>query len=524
MIYYLGITNGPVIETLGEAGSPAGLWFGSCFFSSLTRKLCLAFLEKFNNDIEILSPYFNENQEEFLADGVGKYHDRIMLKISCEENQEALSKIVDDIIHKTKIESLKAFPINYHNDTAGQFFLQNYIQCHYVLMTDEDMSKTDIEGNVILKLSPYLDALELMQVFPDNDSNNLFYKLFNGKETNKEIKATALFNAVADGASQLVTKSADGNRIWSIEEIANCHGAKKENSLKKYNYFAVVQADGDRVGKLLKSIRHDDAVKAFSKKCMDYAHQAADMVGSFGGMTIYAGGDDLLFLAPVENADGKTVFELCEELNEQFCRSVNDGSASEQATSLSFGIAIRYKRFPLYEALRAATWLLLGEAKKEPKNNMAIDLQKHSGQTISIKIPVKEHVELRKLYALAIKKLPSIYNKVTMGTSIIQTLSNNSMILSTLDKAVLHRIEKGDDARTQFLTGWCNFQDNDGQSDLHEYYEAIGNLYYDCFLKNGTAIEAFGGILQSDRDKKLRAMIMYLKLNKFLMEQAGEDE
>ena len=105
----------------------------------------------------------------------------------------------------------------------------------------------------------------------------------------------------------------------------------------------------------------------------------------------------------------------------------------------------------------------------------------------------------------------------------IQTLSLNSRILATLDKAVKERISRNEDARQQLLDGWHNFQDNAGQAQLAPYYEAIGNLYYDCFLEHGNQINVLDNTAAAGDDKDLISLIAYLKLNKFLMEQAGED-
>ena len=39
---YIGITIGPILQTLEEAGTPAALWFASSYFSDLTRRICQA--------------------------------------------------------------------------------------------------------------------------------------------------------------------------------------------------------------------------------------------------------------------------------------------------------------------------------------------------------------------------------------------------------------------------------------------------------------------------------------------------
>ena len=85
----------------------------------------------------------------------------------------------------------------------------------------------------------------------------------------------------------------------------------------------------------------------------------------FGGMIIYAGGDDLLFLAPVSNGKGQTVFELCQEIAMLFEGKMKDNFVGfSSCPTVSFGISIQYEKFPLYEALNHARNLLFGMANE----------------------------------------------------------------------------------------------------------------------------------------------------------------
>lgn len=51
------------------------------------------------------------------------------------------------------------------------------------------------------------------------------------------------------------------------------------------------------------------------KKC-------AELIGDYGGVTIFAGGDDLLFLAPLANQNDKTLFDLFDEIRKEFVDSL----------------------------------------------------------------------------------------------------------------------------------------------------------------------------------------------------------
>ncbi|SHE77672.1 type III-B CRISPR-associated protein Cas10/Cmr2 [Schwartzia succinivorans] len=545
MIYHIGLTNGPILEVLQEAGSPAALWFASAFFSDFTARLCHSFKEKYGTGVDILSPYYEETGEDYISDGVGKYHDRVIMTLQSDKTKDELSAEIKELIRAVKRETIENFPKEEHGNEGAAHFLEKYIQSHFVLIP-EDVWENIKKENVLLTLSPYLDKLELMRTMPDDDSGNLFNHFLpgQGSKQNPRLKNSGLFKRVSSANNQLYIKSAaepeeenenetkpdsESAEVKSIRSIEDIAGSKRnDNGLKKYHYYAVVQADGDRVGKLLEKINENKDVKDFSHKCIDHAAAAAKMVGGFGGMTIYAGGEDLLFLAPVENAEGKTVFELCEELDEMFKEAMNKESTTpdNEKTSLSFGIAIQHKKFPLYEALQKAAYLLFCEAKQGPKNYMAVELQKHSGQTLGLRIPVPAHKVLREKYSEAKKKLEeckSGKNIETVGNSVIQTLSLNSRILAALDKAVKERISRNEDARQQLLDGWHNFQDNAGQAQLASYYEAVGNLYYDCFLEHGNQINVLDDMAAAGEDNDLIALLAYLKLNKFLIEQAGEE-
>jgi len=72
-----------------------------------------------------------------------------------------------------------------------------------------------------------------------------------------------------------------------------------------HKYIAIVQSDGDNVGKLIKEIYKSNPakIKEFSKALSDFALEAAEEIQKYGGETVYAGGDDLLFFAPVLTPD-----------------------------------------------------------------------------------------------------------------------------------------------------------------------------------------------------------------------------
>lgn len=47
--YYVGITVGPIADTMAYSSAPVALWFASYLFSSLVRNLCIE-IEKKNTE------------------------------------------------------------------------------------------------------------------------------------------------------------------------------------------------------------------------------------------------------------------------------------------------------------------------------------------------------------------------------------------------------------------------------------------------------------------------------------------
>ena len=586
MSKYLGITIGPIIDTLDKANTPASLWFASAIFSHISFKLCEKIKEKFQlTGKEILSPFFANIDEgcNFIDDGVGKYHDRVIVELPGSMEKEFIANKTNALINEVKDEIAEDFTGGIEIKHEYKIFLKEYIQIHYVIIDEneslsDDSSKKDGEKkNILLRISPFLDALELMQTTPSEDSNNIFSKLFFGNnniEVNANIVSSKLYEMISDDNKKKILENKKGN-IKSISNIAAGNSRNiNQRSLKKYVYFAVVQADGDSMGKLLKEIKDTDDISDFSQNCLMHATEAAKEIGEYGGMPIYAGGDDLLFLAPVEN-DNKTVFELCEEIDEKFKKKMCELSQKHNipTPSLSFGISIQYYRYPLYEARQLAQELLFGVAKNEhpKKNTLAVKLQKHSGQTIGIRMRMDNFKKLNKMKSF---KNTAMDNKTYVDylSSIIRTIQKNKNILTILENDIRKRLkavktgtddvgeiqEEKERLKRRYLDAWSNFQDNPEQKNNNGFFLALGKMYFDEFIyaeveneieqdeeykrivekkkSNGEDTEklekdycfkrsiASIGDYHEEINESIQGLISYLNIEKFLHEKRQEGE
>jgi len=222
--------------------------------------------------------------------------------------KSTIDGVIEDIAEKLDIDK-----------SAVESYLQlNYGEYHI-----------DRDKNPILEITPYLDTKEL------------FY----------QITQDSSF------ADALRRKKGDRDNFLT-------HGKKIVDDLKRLcykKYFCIVHADGDNMSR---AIADRDNIEAVSKNLFEYAKESNRKIKEFGGQTIFAGGDDLLFFAPVMYED-KSIFNLCEEISHDFEMKFKG------VATLSFGISEQYIKHPLYEAVETSRNLLFGRAKNEYKNNIA---------------------------------------------------------------------------------------------------------------------------------------------------------
>ena len=496
---YVGITIGPIFKTIGEAISPAGLWFGSYFFSTVTKKLCEKLVEI--PAVKIFSPFYDSNSNQNpQEDGIGRYHDRILLSV---DDNTVTEEELKNIISAVKKEMAGKF--GKFNSGQIENFINNYLRIDFVLLNEktiEIIGKSEKAGNnIAIILNDALDALELMAAGKGRTDMNLLAPFFAGKKGNRNIyiKESKLFTDTKPNSQLVIKHPDDSSDLKSIEDIALSR-KKEENSSEEIpdgevtptrsEYYAVVNSDGDKVGTLLKALCKDveiskqsERINSFSKACLDYAGEAAELVGKYGGMTIYAGGDDLLFIAPVHS-----IFSLCSELDETFKNTLKKGlkeilSDVEINVSLSFGVAVQYVKYPLYEALERAR-VQLYKAKescgKRPNgskisggNRLGIELVKHSGKTVQLM------VENEKLEAIDnLIKYRATTNDQALE-SVLYNLQDTEIIFKLLFEKTAQNAFDLQEYKTRFLN---NFN-NPNQLAYHDYLGKIAKCFYDNYLK-----------------------------------------
>lgn len=408
---YIGLTIGPIYKTLSMARKTRELWGASYLFSYLMRNIAGSLI---SNNIkkkdQFIIPYAGDIDTNKYHHGAGLYPDRLIFPAD-DDDFEKLKETTEQVMKELCEGMAKRLS---ETEKNVQKDIDQYFQVYF-------LEKEIEEGeNPILKLSPYIDTLELQQKFISEDDNQylasfldnvngsfLFKDGFRDQEKGELIKKRfdSLIEISARGLRKFNESQFDRiiqdhfkNRYSGEEDEDKLIEKLKEieeirDNFKTYHkYIAIVQADGDRLGETLKKIGGDkDEIIRFSKKLMEFAGLAARIVAEYGGTPVYVGGDDLLFFAPVANSmseiDGKeitSIFDLVDYLDKKFKEYFDNAS-------ISFGVSISYYKYPLKEALEQARELLFNQAKKykyrgkkgkeKEKNALAFKILKHSGST-----------------------------------------------------------------------------------------------------------------------------------------------
>jgi len=311
---YIGLTIGPIYKTLKNAKKPKELFSSSYIFSYIMKEIVKKFKSR-----KFVTPYVDE--EVFKIKEVGVFHDRFIFEAQ-EGDLELLQTAVDDVLQSVA----EKLGISFES-------VKSYLQINIV---EKELAD---DANPILELTPYLDAKELFFKVTQDES---FAQVLRRKKGDKD-------NFLTEGK----------NIVDDIKKL--CY----------HNYYCIIHADGDKMGD---AISKKENISQVSKALFDYCTNAHSTIKAFGGQTIFAGGDDLLFFAPVVGKDKKTVFNLCEEIAQDFSKNIPEAT-------LSFGISINYVKFPLYEALESSREQLFAKAKTGEKNSVAFKVTKHSGQS-----------------------------------------------------------------------------------------------------------------------------------------------
>lgn len=429
---YTAINIGPIGATFAIARKPREFWLASYMFSHLMK--CL--IKSFSTEAKLISPYLPESESH----RVGLFPDRAFFKSEHDIDREKL-------IEKALIQ----FAVDINKNIS---FVHDYFNIMSLSIDDSSCP------NVIEYLNTHFNYMELCN------------------HTNTSKSSEDILAFLTEKYNSPLFEIAFGDKkfeIDSLEDIAACELKNGQNiKLKSYhNYICIVQADGDSMGKVISHIS-DDNISDISKKLITFGSNASELIAQFGGLPIYAGGDDLLFIAPVWGKDSTSIFSLINRIDTKYKAIVqtvdNLPLDTPTHTSMSYGVSITYNKYPLYEAWRIAGNLLFDEAKHlKKKNAIAWQLQKHSGSTHKGKIS-KSNTELYDAFTHILYTLSTD----TLFSSVAHKIRANEILLGLWKETSINNIKIRLKA---FFDKIIDTEDKDNCVYLSQVQELLIQLY-----------------------------------------------
>lgn len=420
---YTGITIGPIQRTLDAARSTRELWAASYFFSYFMRRLgeSLRTLE----GVEQILPLEATPTEKT---GAGLFPDRLILKHEGGARPDPAvvvqkaEHLVQDIAKKIHSHLKGQLKPNAPSLSEVAHYLKRFLQLNAQEVT------LNAGENILFTLNKQLDAAELAPQLPDiiPEANHLarFFDLVNGSfliedafgarkkrfDSLIQISARELRDSDAQAFDKLIKHHFHAVNIGNTDEesvlIKTLTTASPFGSLFRHlhKHIAVVHADGDHVGKALEQIGGEPAkVKDFSRFMHKFASGAVSDIVQYGAVPVYAGGDDLLFFAPLrklspEKSDFNHVWDLIHKIDtrfvlefEQFAREQGLGASLSPSPTMSFGVCVAHYKMPLYESIRHSRNALWEGAKKMPKRHaLQVRFLTHSGNAMQFIMPLSD--------------------------------------------------------------------------------------------------------------------------------------
>lgn len=419
MTRYTAITIGPIIDTLSLTSSPGGTWGASYLFSWLSRELITRLLREGIQREQFAAPYFNLDTsgrvvingcEDVMVKGVGMFHDHIIFRNRADEESElpCVSSAIQDVIGYLAGKLIRGLSRGLVRSAFTEQELAAWLR-RYLRIYAVERDIPDGQGP-ITAFGPILDALELEPSYLWEEKENPLLTLFESNTSqaytfgNRLLTGSFLVRGLKEWMppdpeepSSVHNRDKERKKEWmlldpenpsGIRDIESIARGKSEENWKSLNYYCVLCADGDSMGTMYSRLTETEAVQAASFRCIEFCAESARIILEYGGMPLYAGGDDLLAILPVTGKNEQTILGLVQDLNDTF----NEAFEKERerfggAPSLSVGVEIQYVKSPLYEAMERARNLLY-EAKTgtTKKNGLRVQLIKHSGQTVTLPV------------------------------------------------------------------------------------------------------------------------------------------
>lgn len=156
-----------------------------------------------------------------------------------------------------------------------------------------------------------------------------------------------------------------------LREIANATDEKSRPLGPPAKYYALVLADGDRLGKLVSELGGPKVGRALA----EFTGKVQSIVEKRAGVTVYAGGDDVMAMLPLP-----TAIQCADALSSRYQQAFAGIDGAKSRATLSAAVVFAHVRFPLSSVIGQAHRLLDNVAKDgNGRDSLAVGVLKPGG-------------------------------------------------------------------------------------------------------------------------------------------------
>jgi CRISPR-associated protein Cmr2 len=278
-------------------------------------------------------------------------------------------------------------------ELMGEGKVQDELRGHLQRLKDIGIPDNKIEKDCIPQLA------RLAQTIHSNEKTvcerlltfdgDLFYQETFTTKRMKEEYPEAIEQLIRKLTQNWGVSEQEAERVLLDEEIAGgiatLRALYKAADIRPAKYFAALMMDGDHMGAFYGKMAERES-RAMSGQMSQFARQQAkEIVEKHFGRLVYAGGDDVLALLPLEEA-----LPCARELQEKFNEAVKD--ALEGVTlpedvkrpTPSIGIAIAHHTQPLDATLNAMHHAEHDAKKHYDRDALCVYVLKRSGEEVHV--------------------------------------------------------------------------------------------------------------------------------------------
>jgi len=216
-------------------------------------------------------------------------------------------------------------------------------------------------------------------------------------------------------------------------------------------YYALLQADGDNMGKTIDNQRQAQQHSHLSMQLSAFAAHAKKIIKQHDGVPVYVGGDDMLAYMPLHTALG-----CVQELDKTFSEAMQEFRDEDgNQPTLSVGLAIAHHLTPLSDVLEQVRGAEKSAKKVKGKNGLAISLAKRGGAERVVKDQVTNLLErIEQLIDMTRKKAVShgaAYELENLEHALelpdVETETHNKMLRKEAIRILGRKRESGGDEK-----------------------------------------------------------------------------